>query len=62
MIFQGYFNLAYTVKELSLKQAEIIFAQQLEDDPESNQSIEQLLNESYSYRSNLDLSKVDKTL
>ena len=57
MYFIGYFNYAYTVKELSFKQAQCLLAQQLTEKNESSDNVEQLLNRSHSYRSNLDMNK-----
>jgi len=59
MIFEGYFNNAYTVKELSLSQAEAIFKQSAEDS-ESLESLEQLINNSYSYRTRFDISRLSE--
>ncbi len=54
MIFSGYFNHAYTVEELSFKQAEWLLAQQAIEESEANESARQILNGCYSYRSSLD--------
>ena len=57
MYFIGYFNHAYTVKELSVKQAKWQLTQQLTEKNESFDNVEQLLNRSHSYRSNLNMNK-----
>lgn len=60
MIFDEYYTNAYTVKELSLSQAQAILEQSTADS-ELPESIEQWLNHSYSYRTLLDLAAIRKS-
>lgn len=51
MIFDEYFNDAYTVKEISLKQVQSVLDDRPEEDDEAVEMIKQFLNGCYSYRS-----------
>ncbi|MCW8929214.1 MAG: hypothetical protein OQL19_03120 [Gammaproteobacteria bacterium] len=51
--FEGYQQL-YRIEELSLERATQILEQQLNNDTEAKESTEDIINCSYSYRTNLD--------
>ena len=74
MIFEEYSKHAYTVKELSFSQAEAMYEQQLyeqqlydqqlqiDSGSDTAESFAQLFNNSYSYRTHLDLSRLTNKL
>ena len=57
MIFFEGFNQGCTVEELSFKQAAWLLAQQLIEGTEPKESIDEMLNRSYSYRTNLEIKQ-----
>ncbi len=54
IFFEGYQQL-YRVEELSSKQATLLLTQQLANHKEIKESADEIINRSYSYRTNLGL-------
>ena len=54
MNFFDTFNHGYTVEELSFKQAAVLLNQQMIDNTEIKESVDQLINCSYTYRTHLE--------